>query len=70
MVIDGCTMFNCEHQWLMVAEGLTEHLAPGRGDGVLCHKCGHFRDTIPMKTPKQLHFFPSATSLVLEASTG
>lgn len=46
MVIDGCTMFNCRHEFVALPFGFA------------CHKCEHQRPELEITGPKSLLFFP------------
>jgi hypothetical protein len=46
MVIDGCTMFSCQHEFVALPEGFS------------CVNCNHFRKELSLDTKKALIFFP------------
>jgi hypothetical protein len=48
MIIDACTMFKCDHEFVAVE------------DGFLCHKCSLRRQELSVHTvsDKRLYFFP------------
>jgi hypothetical protein len=55
MLIDACTMFKCQHEWVVL---------PG---ALLCHKCTLRRQELDLskdrQAPPQLKFFPQQAAL-------
>lgn len=51
-VIDGCTMFNCSHEFVAIEDGFT------------CVNCNHRRDELSVDQRKALIFFPVSIQAV------